>query len=112
MSLDHAINNAGSFEELLDAFRQRDEYGGYGYLGERDRFRNTTDEEQLRRLSREDRIELVEQADLQVYVSMKIQDYNAEQAFAWLNSKNGRMFADSYLGTFGRPQNGYKMYLP
>lgn len=112
MKLDEAINKAGSFEELFDEFMARDEFSGFGYLGERQRFRTTTDEDQLRQCSKEDREELVQQADLQVYVAMKIQDYDAKQAFEWLNGKDGRYYADSYFGTFGKPQNGYKMYLP
>ena len=63
--------------DIFGTFTDRDDWGGFGYLGERAR---QTNPEQIVIVD----AEILERTD----------DWTEDELFAWANSKDGRLFAD------------------
>ena len=78
----------------LDLMTREDEWGGYGYLGERNNIREAVADGE-RKASDIDRLHAVDQM---VIASANAKGMTYEQLFAWANSRDGRHFADRMVG--------------
>jgi hypothetical protein len=76
----------------FDAMQDNPEWGGYGYLGERNNFLDTDDEDCLEWMGHEERAEVVAEVDALI---LGYRNWTPAQLFEWANSKTGRHFADT-----------------
>lgn len=83
--------------QIFEAFAQRDEHLGYGYIGERRMaLESVEDGEASERLGMQVRV-----ADEAVLAFADDAGWSDEELFAWANSKDGRFYADVMFGDSG-----------
>jgi hypothetical protein len=83
--------------QIFEAFAQRDEHLGYGYIGERRMALESVEEgEAGEALALQVRI-----ADDAVLAFADEAGWSDEDLFAWANSKDGRWYADVMFGGSG-----------
>ena len=83
---------------LFDDFRARDDYEGFGYIGERNRWLPRSPD-------------LVRWADDAILTVARNRGWDADRLFQWANSKHGRWFADEAFGG-GTLERAIREHLP
>ena len=78
--------------DVFAQFERDPRWGGFGYLFERDRTLTCTDPGARRDPAR------VAVADARIVAEANARGWTAEELFEWVNSREGRFFADRALG--------------
>lgn len=80
--------------QSIEDMKQNEEWGGYGCLGERD---NVRDSVKSGERPAED-LQKVAETDAKIVEYANARGVSEAQLFDWLNSRNGRHFADQMFG--------------
>lgn len=87
----------------LKAMYERENYAGFGYLGERRRILNHTE----RGIARADLAIEVAEADMRALDDANTHGLTTDQLFDWANSKYGRWYGDCMFGNEGMHAEKY-----
>lgn len=88
-----------SFDNLLTNFSHSDDFGGFGYVGSRQIYRMSVQDDEIDPLVVRDRLE---QADKTLLTAAQRKGWSQETLLGFANSKYGRWFADDMFGSDGR----------
>lgn len=96
-----------AFEEAMENFQHHDDYGGYGYIGERERFVQRMLTPEVDSDDPDTMMERLMEADRMIMDTMQQNAWDMEILFQFANSKHGRHFADDML--HARGQHGQRI---
>lgn len=80
-------------KQTIDKMTLRDDWGGWGYLGERERSKQNA--------------EMVNRADTMLLNHAVMRGLTEEELFQWANSKDGRWYGDCWFGAWGQHAEKY-----